>query len=312
MKKYLLTLLLGLFVLQGRAQTKEEEARIYYQRASDNFDAGLYPEALGNLGKAEGIMGTNPKILYLRVKVTQSGLKSGIFMKQENTYQILMNTLNTLFSKIDKATYPPEKYTEILNIKIDTREVLDQFAAARAATNNHLADLKRREPAFLRDTFDVYLDKMVTTFNAQHVYFDGTDKLFKNAARFAKLNPGAVPFLLKYLPETHKVVLYSYCKGCSPDNSQPKDTLYALCPIKLFYKYDELKEKYPQYPDSIVFDHPLNKKTRGIALKGSLNYDKDASFNLAIRYKLYRELADMMQRTGFDVYFKSKENEAGK
>lgn len=320
MKKYLfITVLICCATLSCFAQTKEEEARVLYQKGEELYEdthagslppekkAEQYYKALSYMEKVDNLIGMTLKTLYLRIVLYDVALKTWPTeldlnnLGTHNNYKALMGMIEQMFKSINKATYPPEKYATLLKIKVETQERLDLFAADDLKRKNFYESLVRREPVFLRDTFDVYMAKFVSEFNADHIRWM-ENGLAKENKKFAK-NGGKFTYRLEYKPANRMLYMFDYNKD------QPKtepyvlaDSVYALS----FMKISGPKE-YPNIADSLVFVHPKKQVNKKIAFSKYIGYEKLYFFPSP---KIIYELIAIMENTSFREYFWYKNEQA--
>lgn len=125
MKK--ICLLLIIFFTQNinlvSAQDIETEAKVIYGKAEDSYNEGNYKDALSKISQVEQIFESpNAKVLYLKAKTLHQLilLKFGF----QNEYEI---TLNKFFEVVNKETFSIEKYTEMVELNLDWKELKVQL-----------------------------------------------------------------------------------------------------------------------------------------------------------------------------------------
>src|SRR5260221_3957157 len=156
--------LLSFFILTNKAftQTKEDEAQAYYQKAEEAYENKQNKECDAYLTKAANLLGSqNPKLLYLSIKNESDGIRNGVFPSTLYSYQLLEGELDYFFKLVDKNTYPTEKYTEMVGLKLDVSEKVQEGERRKAI----YLGLKNRETAFIRDTIDVYMAAFCNDYN---------------------------------------------------------------------------------------------------------------------------------------------------
>lgn len=142
-RSIILCCLFALYATTGHAQSKEDEARVLYQKADELYAKIIdlqnastaqyyymaekkknYMQADDYLAKASDLVGVTPKILYLDIKILYDGLKQKAFPQTKGGYTGILKLINMLFAAIDKNNYPQEKINEMINIKIAVEERL--------------------------------------------------------------------------------------------------------------------------------------------------------------------------------------------
>src|ERR1700693_1375216 len=132
MKKLLVTFCIAMFISPALcfSQTNNEEAMALYQKAEQQYENKKYEDCNNTLVRIYNLLGSwNVKILYLIIKSTfesvdfpgrqdhDPNIKYNI-MYYEGWKQ-LTNQIDLFFKMVNKNNYPPEKYSEILNIKLE-------------------------------------------------------------------------------------------------------------------------------------------------------------------------------------------------
>jgi len=164
MKKIALFLLLAClgFSKTTFAQTAEEEAEVYFENAEKAYDNKDYIACESALVKCvQKLCNTNTKIDYLRIRNMYDEISNAPGGDGYGNYLLLRNTIADFFKKVNKATYPEEKYKEIISIKLAISDKLDFYDNQKAIYANY----KKREPRFLTDTVDVYMRQFVDEYN---------------------------------------------------------------------------------------------------------------------------------------------------
>lgn len=77
------------------------------------------------LTKVISIVGRNPKTLYLLIKLHYLQQQEKKWLASKEDYNGILKDVEEFFSKIDKSSYPPEKYEEILSLKKETELKLE-------------------------------------------------------------------------------------------------------------------------------------------------------------------------------------------
>ena len=104
----------------SRAQDKNTQAIVYYNKAETAYNGASYEDALNYLTKAETLLGaSNSKILYLKVKTLDLLSKIDASRIKE-----LQRAIAQFFQNVDQVTYPKDKYIEITTIDIDLKDRL--------------------------------------------------------------------------------------------------------------------------------------------------------------------------------------------
>lgn len=322
--KYLFLTLFALAIWGDTyAQSKDDEARALFQKAQDAYDEGNYLNTEDILSKLQDGIGANPKILYLRVKAIKMGLGNGSFANTERNYDLTMSLINMFFAAVNKATYPAEKYSEMVSAKVDIQEKLNVYENARTVMKNQLLGKQRRERIFLRDTFDVYIQKFVKSFNDKNwAIFDptastvsGSDWL-ERSRNFIKDHPELAPFPhhLEYNSTTRNLYIYHYSPG-------DKNTDQAACCPDTIYMPVARWQLSPRL-DGVTFtsrtDSRENPKTlklsftvpgKKISAKTYINFEPAELYKYDMTMHKYtltgplNDLSDLMNKTGFDEYF---------
>ena len=107
--------ILCLSFIQVKAQDKGDIAKALFTRAENSYSSEKYEDALQYLNDCEKNLGsTNSRILYLKINVLNS-----LFIKSGTYLPDLKTAIDKFFEVTDKHIYPEEKYSDIVNIKID-------------------------------------------------------------------------------------------------------------------------------------------------------------------------------------------------
>lgn len=197
--KIILTALFYLlaFSLTGNAQSKEDEAKVLYQKAEEgyleavknyeNFPYNPYPatynlsravkdysETRDYLTKAIGLMGKTPKLLYLLIKVEYDGTGYKAFAQTRDNYNTILQQIEELFSKIDKNSYPQEKANEMITIKLAVQKKLEDPKMANPRTFSSGSDAFN----FISETCKKYMvNEAGKPVDSLHISWDGKDKV---------------------------------------------------------------------------------------------------------------------------------------
>ncbi|HRE50110.1 MAG TPA: hypothetical protein PK339_01725 [Flavitalea sp.] len=140
-----------LFASAINAQDNSSRAENAYFKAEEFFSNNDYGSALTQLAEAERLLGaTNPKIMYFKIQILRSQ-----FLQSSNNYPLLRGSINRFFEIVNKETFSPEKYREIIRLQSDLDDFKrsDSIASARLLENGGLAALND------------YLSKTPNTFN---------------------------------------------------------------------------------------------------------------------------------------------------
>ena len=126
MKKSILLLsLLFQTAFSLQAQNSADLAMALYNKAENAYNISDFESSLSYLGQAEQALGkTNPKLLYLKVK-TLDMLTRIDFKKAEQ----LKQTTSSFLTLTNKATYPADKYQEVLGIDFETKQKIQKEEA---------------------------------------------------------------------------------------------------------------------------------------------------------------------------------------
>ena len=139
MKKSILLLsLLFQTAFSLQAQNSADLAMALYNKAENAYNISDFENALSYLGQAEQALGkTNPKLLYLKVK-TLDMLTRIDFKKAEQ----LKQTTSSFLTLTNKATYPADKYQEVLGIDFETKQRIqkEETAYNSLKTTENLAE----------------------------------------------------------------------------------------------------------------------------------------------------------------------------
>lgn len=192
MKKLLFILLYPSLLM---AQTKEDEAKLLFEKAQSQFENKEFASSAKSLIACNNKLGMQTtKTAYLLVRTGYEGMreyssdnKESFPISYDNYVRIYTN-LKWLFANINKSTYPPEKYKELLEIKLDVEE---KIKTAKLKKQFYL-NLKSREEKFLADTAEVLIKGFVEDFN------EGLKKQPKRS--FIGKNYGQRPALLEFAP----------------------------------------------------------------------------------------------------------------
>jgi hypothetical protein len=328
--KYAICILIIFLVstLNVHAQTADEEARVLLTEAQDLYDSSIgnppyyresFQKAEQNIRKAMSLIGQKPKLLYLSILIYYNGFKYKVWADSEGNYQLLANQLKNIFSQIDKATYPAEKYTELIKINLDVKDKLAAFEQPRQEKLNKRRDLERREIAFVRDTFNVYMSRFVEEFNELNQNYN-QEVFLKKREKYEKKYMKQYPVIhhLAYNSNDYKLIVYSTVPDGKASEYFPTDTLYTLCPIiiktdKLSFYYNGRLQFFTTF-DGIILNHPFNqsgnrksKLRDGPKLKmdfdNSPGRDPGSSFLMHKIPKSLYDLTKIMKETGFEEYF---------
>ncbi|HEY4061378.1 MAG TPA: tetratricopeptide repeat protein [Puia sp.] len=198
------------------AQDRESEARVYYNKAEEEFNtkswAG-FSHCIEELTKVESALGsTNPKILYLKIEAM------GAFSPDYFLYD-LDSCVSKFFSLTDAKTYPEEKYAEIIQVKhfLDDRkqQAPDRYRLENTAEYKNTVDcltqlgalfIKRKDTTDAREYYRQAAEKgsvaamlLCGDFSVVHLwlYDDNTD-------------PGLIPINKIKNPNKYVVALNEY------------------------------------------------------------------------------------------------------
>ena len=147
-----------LFSVPILAQDKDDIAKALYAKAESSYTSEKYDEALKYLNDCESTLGsTNSKILYLKV----NALNKLYIISGENLAGLKF-ALDNFFEITDKSTYPSEKYSDIVNIKIDLpsqikeREQIaeQQPAYSKLKTSNSKAEFEEFFRKYPKSKYD--------------------------------------------------------------------------------------------------------------------------------------------------------------
>lgn len=132
MKKTIALLTVLLFTVCAFAQDNSDIAIALFQKAENAYNIADYETALSSLKRAEQTLGsTNTKILYLKIKTLDMLAKV-----DGNSATDLQLTLSTFFKLADKNTYPQYKYSEMVIIKVDLMQKLQEEEDAYLKAKN--------------------------------------------------------------------------------------------------------------------------------------------------------------------------------
>jgi hypothetical protein len=194
----LLFIIFSLTFLVSFSQSNDDIARALFQKAQEQFENKQFSDCDNNLKKIQEILGSpNPKILYLRIKNNNDAINAGVFDNSFANYQQLLSFLNIFFQLVDKNNYPPDKYLELVNIKLDVAEKMEY----KELRKNKYLDLKKREEKFIKDTIDIYAQAFCADFNKG---IEG-QKNFND--KIININSGR-PLKIEYDIKTHKIKAY--------------------------------------------------------------------------------------------------------
>ncbi len=313
MKAISIFLLAIVIVHNGFAQTIEDEAQALYQKAEDAYENKQYHDCEDNLQKTWKLLASpNPKILYLWIKNTDDALKSGVFSNNLKNNQQQLQLLTTFFQMVDKSTYPPEKYSEMVNIKLDVEGKIADCERRKVIYEN----LKSREALFIKDTVDLYGQAFCNDYNT------GLEKRLHNISKIVHgylVKPGYGGFPDKL----------DYNSGISSDpNSDTSD------PHCIFATYKEAKASYVipllslieiHYPKGNLLTYSYldfnNDKDKAQLIKqgntdalyfSRIGFSNDSpvspeySFDFTPYIKKIIELKNIMDATGFTDYYNHK------
>ncbi len=144
------------------AQSAEEEAEVYYENAEKAYDNKDYINCENALEKCVQKLGvTNSKIDYLRIRNLYDEVSNIPDASTYKNYDLLKNIIIDFFQKVNKNTYPEEKYKDIISIKLAIVDKLDYYNNQKEL----YARYKKRERTFLTDTVDVCFNAFVGDYN---------------------------------------------------------------------------------------------------------------------------------------------------
>jgi len=110
------------------AQTTEEEAEVLYENAEKAYDSKDYAACEIALVKCIQMLGsTNPKIDYLRIRNLDDEVTDDVSKVTLDNYTLLQNAIADFFQKVNKSTYPEEKYKQIIAIKLAIPDLLSHY-----------------------------------------------------------------------------------------------------------------------------------------------------------------------------------------
>jgi len=112
-----------MFSINVYAQTNQEQAEILFQKAENAYENKQYVTCRDRLLKVIDLLGSNnSKIMYLFIKNMDDGMNNDAFRVDFKNYDDQLFRIKTFFELINKNTYPPEKYKDIISIKLDIEE----------------------------------------------------------------------------------------------------------------------------------------------------------------------------------------------
>ncbi len=134
--KKLILLLFSVFAVQFiTAQDKNDIAIALYQKAETAFNQKDFEAAYKQIVRAEEALGaTNTKLLYLKIHALNN-----LIATQSSYLPATKQALDAFFARVDKTTYPQEKYNELVLISIDlqsrVREEDDAYEKVKHTDN---------------------------------------------------------------------------------------------------------------------------------------------------------------------------------
>ena len=162
MRSLILFFLSVLTVFKVLAQSSEDEAQTLFIIAQQAYDEHRYKDADDNLDRCISKLGTNnAKIQYLRIKNANDAIANNVIISNYNNYKRLLDFTGEYFKMADKTKVDPEKYKEILIIKLKTEDIVNLFTKRKLEYES----LRRREKKFTTDTIDVFMSEFVQNFN---------------------------------------------------------------------------------------------------------------------------------------------------
>ncbi|MBX3254260.1 MAG: hypothetical protein KF862_08985 [Chitinophagaceae bacterium] len=313
MKVFITISLLSFFISTTFGQTAEDEARVLFLKAEKAYEDKNYGESINLLNKSIDKLGnTNSKIQYMAVKVVYEGILNKAFDLSYANITILLDEVSKYFSLTDKAKADPEKYREVLEIKLDAEAKREPFLARRKIYDQ----FKQREQKFISDTVNRILMSFATAYNNNYsLCYTGKSKKTLKKIREC------------YFDSTqHNLVITNL-------EDKSETIIYVLKPITIgYYKSDEIYKGSRfiglEFKDFIAFS---NEEFCCLDLKAlsDFNYDNDKywdykdrrsqdinrlskqavvvnSMQLLDERKQIVELKKLMDSSGFTDYFGGK------
>ncbi len=294
--QFLFSVLIFILPFAGFAQSKDDEAIVLYQRAEQQYENKQYMDCEGSLRKIHDTFGAwNVKVLYLYIKNVQNGIQDGIYLNNYSNALLLHNAVDSFFS-IVKENYPHEKYQEMVGIKIDLDDKMKIFKYKR----NKYLDLKQRETAFIKDTIDVYAQQFVNDFN------EGLKKQPSN--KYVVNETWGRPEKLEYEPGNHFIKVYdsrnakawheiSLLRPIVFHEHNPNQNYLLLDVIYFLTTKEKNSDQYKQVA-TYGSDHSIHYKYTSADFR-----TKTWSYDLTPYLTKLQELKDIMDKTGFTLYY---------
>ena len=174
--------LLVLFVspfLSLLAQDKDEVAKALYAKAESSYTSEKYDEALKYLNDCENTLGsTNSKILYLKINILNN-----IYSKNGEHLSGLKFALDKFFEVTDKSVYPAEKYSDIVNIKIELADKIKEqeqmqveyIKLKKSTSASEFESFFKKYPA---SSYEAELRIIYDKLQSEQIVFGYCDKLY--------------------------------------------------------------------------------------------------------------------------------------
>ena len=167
------------------AQDKNDIAKALYAKAESSYTSEKYDVALKYLNDCENTLGsTNSKILYLKVNALNN-----LFIEDKKYLPELNTALSKFFEVTDKTTYPEEKYSEIINIKLDIpdktkkrEELYSAYSKLKSSNNTgEFEDFFKKYPSSkYEEELRILYDKLFDVGGSKwDLTFSGYNKHFK-------------------------------------------------------------------------------------------------------------------------------------
>ncbi len=154
--KNLIVSLFTIFMLQYvYAQDKNDIAIALFQKAETAFNQKDFEDAYKLLVQAELNLGaTNTKLLYLKVKALNN-----LISTNSSYVTVMKQALDAFFARVDKATYPQEKYNELVLMSVDLQSRLleEDDAFEKIKNSNKISELEAFSKKYPKSKYETEL-----------------------------------------------------------------------------------------------------------------------------------------------------------